>query len=182
MARRPGDDGMTLSPRARRVAGWLAAAALVGGIALGVRVVGGSGDGSPTASEPPSSESVTDAAPITFGTALDPATGLVATPARTSRFESGETFAYSVRDLPAPPVVWVDVERVGDGSGELVQRRAEQPLPAGAAVIAFTVPVDALLDAFGPGEYRMRIYTEQAGPATAEGAFTIITPRSSTAP
>ena len=52
MARRPdGDDRFSLSPRARRIAGWLAALLLVLGIAAVVRFLGGNGDGTPLDAE-----------------------------------------------------------------------------------------------------------------------------------
>lgn len=173
MARRPGEDRFSLSPRARRVAGWLAAVALVAGIALGVRFLGGTGDEAPPGGAAAPSGSVT-AAPITFGTALDPETGLVATPARTSRFELGETFAYSVRDVIPPATVHVEVERVSGGTPGIVQAAAPQTLAPEATAIAFAVPVDILLEAFGPGDYRMRIYREPAGVLLAEGEFTLV--------
>ncbi len=173
MARRPGERELNLSPRARRIAGWVAAVGLIIGIAVGVRLVGGSGDGSPgavaTGSAIPS-----DVPQITFGTALDPATGLVATPARTTRFAADETFAYSTADVAPQPTVFVEVERVTADGAEVVQPRAAQTLPAAALATAFEVPAAVLHDAFGPGEYRMRIYRTAADerPA-AEGVFVL---------
>lgn len=173
MARRPGEREFHLSPGARRIAGWVAAIALVGGIALGVRIVGGSGDGSPAAGGSPSAPAG-DVAPITFGTALDPTTGLVATPARTSRFEESDAFVYSVADIPPPPTVYVEVERVGGGPAEVVQEQSVQTLAPDSAAIAFSVPAAVLLDAFGPGEYRMRIYLAGTTVPLAEGTFVLV--------
>lgn len=182
MARRPEERELDLSPGARRIAGWVAAIALVAGIALGVRLVGGSGDGSPGAATTPSAAAA-DTRPITFGTALDPTTGLVATPSRTTRFADGETFAYSVADMPPPPTLYVEVERVGGGSAEVVQQPAAQSLAPDAVATAFSVPVSVLLEAFGPGEYRMRIYLAAGEelPA-AEGAFVLVAGVESPAP
>lgn len=176
MARRPGDRELFLSPRARRIAGWVAAIVLVAGIALAVRLVGGSGDGSPGGIASPSA-TASDALPITFGTSLDPGTGLVATASRTTRFEGGETFAYAVPGmLPPPTSVYVEVERIGAGDLEVVQAPAKQVVAAGASVTAFSVPVEALFEAFGPGEYRMRIYLAPSDdPPAAEGTFSLVT-------
>ena len=175
MARRPGDRELVLSPRARRIAGWVAAVVVVAGIALGVRLVGGSGDGSPGGVATPS-PAASEALPITFGTSLDPGTGLVATPSRTTRFQDGETFAYAVPGLlPPPATVYVKVERIGGGQVEVVQPPAQQAIAAGAPVTAFSVPAGALLEAFGPGEYRMLIYLAPSDerPA-AEGTFSLM--------
>src|SRR5687767_10924730 len=52
MARRPGLDGrFSLSPRERRILGWVVAIVLVLGIALVVRVVGGDADGAPVTAD-----------------------------------------------------------------------------------------------------------------------------------
>ena len=173
MARRPGGRELSLSPRARRIAGWVAAVGLVGGIALGVRIVGGSGDGSPGAAGSPSAPAG-GVAPITFGTVLDPATGLVATPARTSSFEEGDSFVYSVADVPPPATVYVEVARVAGGSAEIVQEQSVQTLPPESPAIAFSVPAAVLLDAFGSGEYRMRIYLPGEPVPVAEGSFVLV--------
>lgn len=172
MARRSGDRQIDLSPRARRVVGWVAAAALVIGIALAVRVVGGAGDGVPTAS-PGGSAAAGGPLAIAFGTSLDPATGLVAPATRTTRFAAGDTFAYSVADMPPPATVSVEVERIAGGPLEVVQRPSRQVL-GDAAVVAFAVPADALLEDFGPGEYRMRIYAEGETTPAAEGVFELV--------
>lgn len=172
MAQRPGDRAPLRSPRGRRIAGWVAAFAVVAGIALGVRLVGGSGDGSPSAS-PTGSAVAGDVGSITFGTSLDPVTGLVATPSRTSRFSPGDSFAYSVADLSPPPAIEVEVARVTDGPTEVVQTRTAQALGPGATVVAFSVPADGLLEAFGAGEFRMRIYLPDEDQPQAEGIFVL---------
>lgn len=182
MARRPGERDFTLSPRARRMAGWVAAIAVVGGIAFGVRLVGGTGDGSPDAVATPSA-APSGARQIAFGTLLDPMTGLVATPSRTTRFADGETFAYSVADMVPPPVVYVEVERVTGNAVEVIQQPTAQTLGPGAVAVAFSVPAGVLLEAFGPGEYRMRIYLTAADELpTAEGSFVLLAGAESPAP
>ena len=84
MARRRGEDGrLQLTPEQLRWIGWIAAVVLIAGIALVVRVLGGNGDG--TAVDPESTPSASAGpAAIAFGTALDPATGMVAADAATS--------------------------------------------------------------------------------------------------
>lgn len=180
MARRPEDRRPYLPPNARRAAGWLAAIALVVGIAVAVRLVGGSGEGLPT----PSSRAATsgDVLPITFGTQIDAATGLVATPTQTDRFGADDTFAYSVAGASPPPSVSVEVARVTDDVTEVVQVPSEQRLGPDAVALAFAVPAAALVDAFGPGEYRMRIFFSGEDQPLAEGTFTLVGPGPSAPP
>jgi len=177
MARRPdGDDPFTLSPRARWIGGWIAAALLIGGIALAFRLLGGNGDGTVVAPSPSSSAALA-ATTIAFGTALDPATGEVAADTRSDRFADGDSFVYSV---PAsgtePTAVFVEVRRTAGG----VVETAQEPLDAQALpnppVIAFTVPAADLLAVFGPGEYLMLVYADPAGDPIAEGRFELVGP------
>ena len=179
MARRPGDEGgFRLSLRDRRVVGWIAAAAVVIGIAVVVGVLGGNGDGAPVAPATSASPSSATGQQIAFGTALDPTTGEVAADARTARFAAGDTFAYSIAPQgPVPGIVYVEVERTGGGPAEVVQPAAEdgmQTVPEGSPAVAFTVPASRLLDVFGPGEYRMRIHADPAGTPLGEGIFELI--------
>ena len=181
MARRPdGDDRFRLSPRGRRIAGWLAALVLVLGIAAVVRFLGGNGDGTPIGAGPSGSASaaIDDAAPITFGTAIDPATGQVAEASRTETFTAADAFAYSVAPGAAlADPVYVEVRRTGGGDIGIAQEAVDdQPLPD-ARAIAFTVPGDLMLNVFGPGEYEMVIYAEPGGVTgpLAEGTFTLVT-------
>ena len=180
MARRPdGDERFSLSPRGRRVAGWLAALVLVLGIAAVVRFLGGNGDGTPVGAGPSGSASadVGDAAPITFGTEIDPATGQVAEGSRTETFTAADTFAYSVAPGAAlADPVYVEVRRTGGGQIGVAQEAVEsQNLPDPRA-IAFTVPADNLLDVFGSGQYLMLIYADAGGatPPLAEGTFELV--------
>ena len=182
MARRPGDDdSLPLSPRARRIAGWVAAALLIGGIALAFRLLGGNGDGTEVGPSPSGSGGA--AIPgIDFGTALDPATGQVAADAQTSRFADGDLFVYSVPPAGIiPDTIFVEVRRTGGGTVEPVQAPVgAQPLPD-PTVIAFTVPAALLLADFGPGEYLMLIYADPAGDPIAEGSFELVAPPASAA-
>jgi hypothetical protein len=182
MAHRPdGDDRFSLSPRARRIAGWLAALVLVLGIAAFVRFLGGNGDGTPVAAGPSGSASagVGDAAPITFGTAIDPATGQVAEGARTDAFTATDPFAYSVAPGAAlADPVYVEVQRTGSGDSGVVQEAVDSQALPDPRAIAFTVPGDLMLTAFGPGEYVMLIYGEPGGQTEplAEGRFQLVAP------
>ncbi len=184
MARRPAGDGrVTLSPRSQRIGGWLAAILLVVGIAVVLRVLGGNGDGAPIGAVPSGSATVTAAAEIAFGTALDPASGQVADAARTERFVAGDIFSYSVPpDGAVPAAVYVEVRRVSGDTEEIAQEPVEpQPLPD-PNVIAFRVPTEDLLAVFGPGTYLMLIYAEPAGEPIAEGTFELVSADSSAAP
>ena len=180
MARRPGPDGrFSLTARERRLLGWLVALALVIGVAVVVGLIGGGGEDDPTDAQESPSPSGPAPLAITFGTALDPATGEVAASAQTDRFASGDTFAYSARPTGAiPSTIFVEVARTGGGAPEVVQAPesgdGDQPVSAGATTIAFTVPAADLLAAFGPGEYRMRIFYDAADPPVAEGAFILV--------
>ena len=175
-----GEARFTLSPRARLIGGWLAAALLIGGIAIAVAILGGNGDGTAVVASPPSGSIAPSSATVTFGTTLDPATGQVAAGARTERFADGDMFAYSVPPSgTVPPEVYVEVRLVG--TTEAVQPPvAAQPLPD-PEVIAFTVPADALLRDFGPGDYVMLIYADPAADPIAEGAFELVGPPASPA-
>ena len=184
MARRPGgDERFSLSPRAKRAGGWLAALLLVVGIAVVLNVLGGNGDGAPIGESPSGSANVTLAAEIAFGTALDPASGQVADAARSERFVAGDIFTYSVApDGPVPPSVYVEVRRTSGPAVEIVQEPVDaQPLPD-PSVIAFRVPTDDLLEVFGPGTYLMLIYAEPGGQPIAEGSFELVSADGSPAP
>lgn len=174
MARRPDGSGrFSLTPRARRIAGWIAAIAIIGVIAIGVRLVGSAdGAGSPLSRSPGPTPA---AATIRFGTALDPSTGEVAVGAETARFVRDDVFAYSYRPTtPPPPTVWVEVRRGEDGSGDAVQPPAPHGLAADARVIAFEVPAANLFADFGPGSYQMRIFVAEEGPVAASGGFELV--------
>lgn len=176
MARRPGDDGpsvLNLPPNALRIGGWVVAILLIAGIAIVVGILGGDADTGPLGASPSASGGL-GRPEIAFGTALDHATGEVATDARTDRFAGGDTFVYSVTSPTPPAEVYVEVRRTGGGAVEIAQAPVDaQPLPD-PDVIAFTVPADDLLAVFGPGEYLMLIYGDLAADPLAEGTFTLV--------
>lgn len=176
MARRPEGGGPpSLSPRARWLAGWVAAIVIIGGIALVVRVLGGNADGVAVVPTPSPTTDAGPAAPIRFGTALDPATGEVAADAVTDRFVASDRFVYSHRPADPPPsTVWVEVRRGADGTGEAVQSPAPHALAEDALVIAFDVPASALIDDFGAGAFQMRIALADGDPPAAVGSFELV--------
>jgi hypothetical protein len=178
MARRSGlQGGPAPGSRLPTYAGWLAAILLVAGAAFVVGRIGEPEAPSPSPSVP--ALVVATPLPIAFGGAIDDVTGEVAESSRTTEFATGETFAYSVR-LPAPAgttTIHVEVVRIGGGPQETVQEPSPQTIAADATVIAFTVPVDALLRDFGPGEYVMRAYLQPTDEAAlAAGRFEVIGP------
>lgn len=179
MARRPGEEGaaFNLSPRALRIGGWIVAVLLIAGIALVVGLLGGDPETPVGGASPSGSATATSGTAIAFGDALDPATGEVAENALTDRFAAGDTFVYSVAPepgTPPPEAVYVEVRRTGGGPVEIAQAPTEaQPLP-NPDVIAFTVPADALLEAFGPGDYLMLIYANPEDERLAEGTFVLV--------
>lgn len=185
MARRPGSDGVgfDLSPRQMRIAGWLAAAVIILGIAIVVGWLGGDAETGPLGSSPSASADV-DPLAIEFGTALDTAAGTVAEGAETDRFTSGDLFAYSVATPgAAPDPVYVEVRRTAGGAVEVVQAPVDglQPLEY-PRTLAFDVPADNLLAVFGPGEYLMLIYADPTGSPVAEGTFVLVDPNATPAP
>lgn len=174
MARPPGAGRrVELTAGQRRVAGWFAAALLIGVVALLFRILGGNGDG--TVVNPSPSSSSGPAPSIRFGTAIDPATGAVADSAEVNRFAEGDLFAYSLEVAGAAPTeVFVEVRRTGGGPIEAVQDPIDaQPVPD-PRIIAFQVPADALLAAFGPGRYEMLVYADPAAEALGSGRFELV--------
>ncbi len=177
MARRPdGGSRFALSPRGRRIAGWVAALVIVGVIALTVRFLGGNADGTSVVSSPtPTSTLGEAAATIRFGTALDPETHEVAAGAETDRFVATDTFAYSFRPATAPPeTVWVEVRRGADGAGDPVQEATAHRLATDALVIGFEVPAAALFEDFGTGAFQMRISLTPDAASVASGGFELV--------
>jgi hypothetical protein len=182
MARRlGGEPRVELTPRVRTIAGWIVAILIVVGAAFFVGRLG-----SPDA--PGNAGSGSDASPaptlpaIAFGTGLDAATGEVATDLQTARFAAGDVFVYSVRPAgpPGTDELYVEVIRLGpDQTSTPVQTPAPQPISPEAEVIAYEVPADALINAFGPGTFLMRIYVEPGGSPIAEGRFELVAPAAS---
>lgn len=172
---RPLTDATRFVPdrRAQIVIGWVAVVVAVIIIAL---LVGRPSDDAGTVPSP--TASAEEAVPITFGTALDPASG--AAVGETSEFRAGQTFAYSADpDGPIPTAVYVEVIRLGPEGTESVQAPSLQELPAGSPLIAFQVNVDALITAFGGGTFEMRIYRDPAEQPIARGRFSLVAPGAS---
>lgn len=175
MARPTGEGSrrIDLDPRQRRLAGWLAALVLVIGVAFVVGRLGGEAGG-PEDEPTPSGTSAPSPLPIAFGTALT-AEGAVDPASATTRFAAGDTFAYSVgEERPPGGRVYVEVLRVADGAEEPVQTPAPQALPEGRTVVGFQVPVQNLVDVFGPGAFLMRIYVSPSAEPIAEGRFELL--------
>jgi hypothetical protein len=174
MARRPGDGGrFSLSPRARLIAGWVAALLLVLGIAGAVRLLGESGDEGAVVPTP-TNDGAAAVLPIVFGTELT-AERVIPVDARMTTFERATTFAYAVDGGAPAEAVYIEVERTDGGPIETVQEPVDaQLIPDAPALIGFTVPTANLLDAWGPGAYVMRIYLEPGGVPIAEGRFELV--------
>jgi hypothetical protein len=180
MATRTASGGsVTVTPQSRTIAGWLIAIAIIVGAAFFVGRLGS--PDAPAGGAGISARATPTVLPIAFGTAIDPATGEVGADLRTSRFASGDTFAYSVRPSMAIGAnVYVEVLRIAtDASAVPVQTPAPQAVQPGAEVIAFAPPADWLLADFGPGAYVMRIYLELGSAPIAEGRFELVAPTAS---
>ena len=96
--RRVQDRRLDLSPRARRIGGWLAAIVIVLVIAGAVRIFGGNADGDAVLATPSPAPS-TAVYTITFGTELGD-DRVVPASAETNRFVADDLFAYSVAEAP----------------------------------------------------------------------------------
>jgi hypothetical protein len=160
-------------PRARTWLGWAAAAL---GVAVVAFLVGRAGSEAGLSSPSPS-PSATGPVSITFGTALDPASGEAIQP--TNRFRDGDPFAYSVRMASAPGVdtILVEIIRLNDDGSETVAQSVadgEQGVVATSPVFAFKVQTSTLLDAWGPGAYAMRVYLPGGVDPIATGRFTLV--------
>ena len=109
---------------------------------------------------------------LAFGTAFDPATKRITAPA--TAFAPGSVFAHSIT-LTEPfgvRLIQEEVVRVAaDGTETVVQRRNATSLavdPSGTSA-AFSVNTNALIESWGPGTYRMRVY--RGDELLAEGEF-----------
>jgi hypothetical protein len=152
--------------------GWAAA---VLGVGLVVFLIGRAGSEAGLPSPTPS-PSAADPQPITFGTALDPKSGEAVDP--TDRFRAGDPIAYSVRLAAAPGVatILVEIVRIEGEQETVVQEPSTQGIDASSRVIGFTfaVPTGEVIDAWGPGDYAMRIYLPGAAEPIATGRFTLV--------
>jgi hypothetical protein len=158
------------APQTRTVLSWAAAALLLVALAFIVGRPGAEsgvlgGTPSPTAAPP---------LPIAFGTALDADTNVAIE--RTDRFLAGDPFAYSVTLAAAPgtDTVLVEVARVVAGVRTVVQAPSVLNIEPEAPTFAFQVLTDDLLGAWGPGDYEMRIFFDDAEPPFAVGSFTLV--------
>jgi hypothetical protein len=112
---------------------------------------------------------------ITFGTVLDGATRTVSQPTDQFTPQAG-AFAHSIA-FAAPYGAALLVEEVtrvaGDGTEKIVQSRAEGGNNAdpNALVIGYSVPVANVYQAWGTGNFVMRIY--RGDEKVAEGTFTL---------
>jgi hypothetical protein len=159
-------------PGARSWLGWAAAAV---GVVVVAFLVGRAGSDArlPTPTPLPSAP---PPLVISFGTALDPATGEATN--LTDRFRATDRIAYSVRGTKAPGVdtILVEIVRVDADGPTVVQRPSTQHVVPTSKVIAFqfTVPVSDLLAAWGDGDYAMRIYIPGSADPFATGQFTLV--------
>jgi len=84
--------------------------------------------------------------------------------------------AYSV-DLPPAAesgIVFIEVVRL-DGSVETVKLQPTKTVPQiVGSVIGFRPDPAAMLTAWGPGNYLLRIYTDPAAEPVAVGRFTLV--------
>lgn len=167
------ERGRGPGPRGRTWLGWAAAAV---GVAVVAFLVGRAGSEAGLLSPTPSPSAQTPL-PIAFGTALDPVSGEAIQPAE--RFRAGDLFAYSVRMTVAPGIDKIEVEIIrisSDGTETVAQPRSkgEQGIDATSRVFAFQVQASALLEAWGPGAYAMRVYLPSGVDPIATGRFTLV--------
>lgn len=112
---------------------------------------------------------------ITFGTVLDGATRTVSQPTDQFTPQAG-AFAHSIQftEPYGAAVLVEEVARIAaDGSETIVQSRDEGGNNAdpNATVIGYSVPVSAVYNAWGNGDFVMRIY--RGDEKVAEGRFTL---------
>lgn len=159
-------------PGARAWLGWVAAA---GGVVVVAFIAGRAGTevGLPSATASPASSGPLA---IIFGATLDPDSGEALNP--TDTFRAGDPFAYSVR-LPSAAAIdsmLLEVVRL-EAAGEVTaQAPREVGIDATSQVISFSILVSDLLEAWGPGDYEMRMYLGSGTVPTAVGRFTLVEP------
>ncbi len=165
MAQRGGEGIASLAP----LLGWVA---VIGLVVLVAFIVGrpnrDAGTAAATGSPEPS------VLPVVFGTAIDHDSGEAA--GQTTRFWPGDPFAYSVR-LPAivgQDTIYVEVLRVTAEGLEQLQAPQAQKTLADRSVIAYLVTTDGLIEAFGTGDFMLRIYLDPSAPPAAAGSFTVM--------
>ena len=122
---------------------------------------------------PPPTPTATPGFPATlvFGTAVNEAQEIVEPDPDYTR---GEIFAYSIRmaePFGVPEILVEVIEMFPDGTEVVVQAPSVQTVDPNSPVVAFQVSADQLIDAFGPGSYRMQVYRGEE--QIAEGEFTL---------
>ncbi|MDQ3881442.1 MAG: hypothetical protein M3295_10275 [Chloroflexota bacterium] len=170
MARPVGEVGALASLPVGLILVGVAVVAVVIVVLLATR--GGQGSGEVAGSRSSATPLPGVAAPIRFGTAIDPVSGEASE--ETTVFRPGDTFAYSVRLAEPIGTDAVEVEvihRAADGSQETVQAPASQSVDPAQRVIAFQVAADALIEGFGTGDFLMRIYRGRE--LLAQGSFSL---------
>ncbi len=155
--------------------GWVAVLGLVAFVAIIVGRPGReAGTAGATGSPGPTS------LPIAFGTAIDHDSGEASE--LTNHFRAGEPFAYSVH-LPGPvgqSTIYVEVLRATtEGLDQVQAPQAQQTLPD-RAVIAYLVTTDGLIQAFGAGDFVLRVYLDPTTDPLAVGSFTVVASPAST--
>ena len=150
--------------------GWGAAIVVLVGLAFIVGGPGASEEG-PTASPSATPASVVA---IVFGSALDDVSHQVSDPQEA--FSSGDTFAYAVElaDPSETGLVLVQVLRRNESGEVEVQGKSPEGMTPGSRLLHVELPAARLYDAWGAGEYIMRIYAPADGPVIAEGSFTLV--------
>ena len=154
----------------RRWLGWVAAALGVGALAF---IVGRAGLDVGLSGATPTPTAVSPGQ-VVFGSALDPATGEAT--GGLNRFRAGDAMAYSVRlsEAPAGGSVFIGVVRL-DGSAEtVVQEPKETAANVVGSVLGFRPSAAAMLAAWGPGTFVLRIYTDPASAPVATGRFILV--------
>jgi hypothetical protein len=152
--------------------GWGAAIVALVGLAFIVGGPGAPGEG------PAATPSATTGGlvAVVFGTALDAVSHEVSDPQEA--FSPGDTFAYAAElaDPSETGLVLVQVLR-RTGSGEVeVQAKSPEGMVPGSRLLYVELPAARLYDAWGAGEYVMRILAPADGPVIAEGRFTLLDP------
>jgi hypothetical protein len=113
---------------------------------------------------------------VTFGTALNRATRQITAPGTT--FTPGSIFAHSIA-LNRPfgvTQIYEQVVRVENGGKQTTVQAPSEALNVQAAwtVTGYATRADALLQAWGPGTYRMMVYLSPNGrDMIATGTFTL---------
>jgi len=151
------------------ILGWAAAAL---GVLAAFWVSGLAGSDAELRSASPS-PSPDEPLPIRFGTRVGSAGE--AQPL-TTRFRAGDAFVYSVR-LPNPPgrdTVRVEIVRVEGEQRTVVQEPSAQGIDPTTRIFAFEVRAVDLIEAWGPGEYDMRIFWPGADDPFAAGHFMLV--------